>query len=219
MVRRTLHSLLLQEPILSGSSTVIHEIDVLRIAGLASLAFFYCDFKDDQKRDRRPLLASLLVQLCDQSDAYCNVLSELYSAHYRGSQDPSDDTLKQCLKSMLRVPGQAPVYIVIDAIDECSNTTSVPSPRDKVLGLVEELVHLQAPNLRICVTSRPEADIHPVLDPLTFRFISLHNEHGQTQDIADYIRAVVDTDPKMRKWKPADKELVIEVLTNKADGM
>jgi hypothetical protein len=191
----------------------------MRIAGLASLAFFYCDFKDDQKRDRRPLLSSLLVQFCDQSDAYCNVLSELYSAHCRGSQDPSDDALTQCLKSMLTLPGQAPVYIIIDAIDECPNTTSIPSPRDKVLGLVEELVHLQLPNLHICITSRPEADIHPVLDPLTFRSISLHNESGQLQDIADYIRSVINTDLKMQKWKPADKELVIEVLTKKADGM
>jgi hypothetical protein len=213
------HSFLLQDLMIFGSSTVVHEIDAMRIAGLASLAFFYCDFKDDQKRDRRPLLSSLLVQLCDQSDAYYNVLSGLYSAHHRGSQDPSDHALTQCLKSMLRLSGQAPVYIVIDAIDECSNTISVPSPRDKVLGLVKEFVSLQVPNLRICVTSRPEADIHPVLDPLIFRFISLHNEHGQVQDIADYIRSVVNTDPKIRKWKPADKELVIEVLTKKADGM
>ena len=204
---------------ISSSSTVVHELDAMRIAGLASLAFFYCDFKDDQKRDRRPLLSSLLVQLCDQSDAYYTVLSEFYSAHYRGAQDPSDDALLQCLKSMLRLPGQAPIYIVIDAIDECLNTTSVPSPREKVLRVVEELVELQVPHLRICVTSRPEADIQPVLDSLTFRFISLHNERGQIQDIADYIRSVVNTDPKMRKWKPVDKELVIEVLTNKADGM
>jgi hypothetical protein len=39
------------------------------------------------------------------------------------------------------------------------------------------------------------------------------------QDIANYIRFVVNTDPKMRRWRPADKELVIEVLTKKADGM
>ena len=130
MVPRTFHFLLVRGLMLSISSTVVHELDAMRIAGLASLAFFYCDFKDDQKRDRRPLLSSLLVQLCDQSDAYYTVLSEFYSAHYRGSQDPSDDALLQCLKSMLRLPGQAPIYIVIDAIDECLNTTSVPSPRE-----------------------------------------------------------------------------------------
>jgi hypothetical protein len=39
------------------------------------------------------------------------------------------------------------------------------------------------------------------------------------QDIVDYIRSVVDTDLKMRKWRVDDKELVIDVLTKKADGM
>jgi hypothetical protein len=108
---------------------------------------------------------------------------------------------------------------VIDALDECPNTTSVPSPREKVLELVEELVRLKVPDLRICVTSRPEADIHPVLDPLTSRSISLHEQHGQLQDIANYIKFFVNTDAKMKKWKAADKELVIKVLTEKADGM
>lgn len=43
----------------------------MRKAGLASLAFFYCDFKDDKKKDRRVngLLSSLLVQLCHQPES------------------------------------------------------------------------------------------------------------------------------------------------------
>lgn len=188
-------------------------------AGLASFAFFYCDFKDDQKKDLRPLLSSMLVQLCDQSDTYCDVLSELYSAHQRGSQDPSDDALAQCLKLMLTLPGQAPVYIVIDALDECPVTTDTPSPRDKVIGLVEDLVDLQIPDLRICITSRPEPDIHLVLDSLTFRYISLHDERGHIQDIADYIKSVVNKDLMMERWGPEVKDLVIEVLTGKADRM
>lgn len=188
-------------------------------AGLASFAFFYCDFKDDQKKDLRPLLSSMLVQLCDQSDTYCDVLSELYSAHHRGSQDPSDDALAQCLKLLLTLPGQAPVYIVIDALDECPVTTDTPSPRDKVIGLVEDLVDLQIPDLRICITSRPEPDIHLVLDSLTFRYISLHDERGHIQDIADYIKSVVNKDLMMEKWGPEVKDLVIEVLTGKADRM
>jgi hypothetical protein len=40
-----------------GSSTIIGDIDVMRKAGLASLAFFYCDFREDQKKDLRGLLS------------------------------------------------------------------------------------------------------------------------------------------------------------------
>jgi hypothetical protein len=191
----------------------------LRKLGLASLAFFYCDFREDPKKDLRGLLSSLLVQLGHQSDSYCDVLSKLYLEHIDGSRQPSDESLVDCLKEILKLPGQAPVYFIIDALDECPITSSLPSPRDKVIMFVEELIVSQLPNLCICITSRPEADIKAVLDPLTFRFISLHDECGQKEDIENYIKSVVNTDRMMWRWNAADKQLVIEVLTNKAHGM
>src|SRR6266852_4968778 len=136
------------------SSAVIEDIRILQKSGLASLAFFYCDFRDDQKKDLRGLLSSLLVQLGGQSDAYSTVLSDFYMTHGRGSQHASDTELVDCLKDMLNLPGQATVHIVIDALDECPVTTGLVFARKKVLELVEELVNLHIPNLRICVTSR-----------------------------------------------------------------
>jgi len=165
------------------------------------------------------LLSSLLVQLCNQSDAYCAILSDFYSAHDNGFEDASNGELVQCLKSMLSLPKQATVYIVIDALDECSTSTGMPSSRDNVLELVGELVQLQAPNLRICVTSRPEANIKPVIGPLASRSVSLHNESGQVEAIAEYIKFVVNNDAQMRTWRKVDKERVIDVLMKKADGM
>jgi hypothetical protein len=201
------------------SSTIIEDVDVMRKAGLASVAFFYCDFREDQKKDLRGLLSSLLVQLCRKSHSYWDTLFKLYSDHADGSQHPSDEALAGCLKSMLKLPGQAPVYLIVDALDECPSTSAVPSPRDEVLNLIEELVKSQFPNLRICVTSRPESDIKDVLDPLVFRSVSLHDESGQKRDIEEYIKSVINTNPKNRRWKAGDKQLVIDVLTAKADGM
>ncbi len=191
----------------------------MRKTGLASLAFFYCDFRDDKKKCLRGLLSSLLVQLCGHSDAYYGILSNFYSSHNNGAQQASDGELFQCLKQVLEFPDQSTVYIVIDALDECPATTGLPSPREEVLELVKDLVELQIQTLRICVTSRPEADIEPVLTPLAFHSVSLHDETGQAQDITEYIKFVVDSDPKIQAWRRADKELVIEVLTRKAGGM
>ena len=202
-----------------ASSTIIEDIDVMRKAGLASLAFFYCDFREDQKKDLRGLLSSLIVQFCHQSDSYCDMLFNFYSDHANGSRQPSDNALAGCLKSLLQLPGQAPVYLIVDALDECPNTSAVPSPRGEVLNLIEELIKSQFPNLRICVTSRTETDIKDVLDPLIFRSISLHDESGQKQDIEDYIKSVINTYPQNRRWKAEHKQLVIDVLTKKADGM
>ena len=204
---------------LLDSSAVIEDIRTIQKSGLASLAFFYCDFRDDQKKDQRGLLSSLLVQFCGQSDAYSAILSDFYVAHCRGSQYASDDELLGCLKDMLKLPGQAPVYIIIDALDECPITTGLPTPREEVLELVEELVNLRIPNLRICVTSRPEVDIVPVLEPLAFHSVSLHGESGQVEDIAEYVRSVIHTNREMRRWKSTDKQLVINELIKKANGM
>ena len=95
----------------------------------------------------------------------------------------------------------------------------MPSPREKLLMLLKDLINSQLPNLRICVTSRPEIDIKAILEPLTFCSVSLHDESGQLEDIDNYIRSVVNTDPKMQKWRMADKELVIDSLLKKSDGM
>jgi hypothetical protein len=104
----------------------------------------------------------------------------------------------------------------VDGLDECPNTSGVQSPRDEVLNFIEEFTKAQSLNLRICVTSRPEADIKDVLDPITFRSVSLHEESGQKQDIKDYIKSVVNTNEKTKEWKAEDKQLVIDVLTKKA---
>ena len=191
----------------------------MRKSGLASLAVFYYDFRDERKKDLRGLVSSVLVQLCHQSDSYCDILSNFYLDHERGSQHPGDDELVCCLKDLLELPGQAPIFLIVDGLDECPGTTALPSPREEVLVLLKDLIDSQHPNLRICITSRPEADIKLVLDPLAFRFISLHDERGQQEDIEKYIKSVVTTSGTMRRWKSEHRELVIDVLTKRADGM
>ena len=202
-----------------ASSAIIENIDSMRKSGLAYLAFFYCDYREDQKRDLRGLLSSVLAQLCHQSDSYCQILSTFYSEHENGARQPGDDGLMQCLKDILRLPGQAPVYLIVDGLDECSNTSATPSPREKILMLFENLVKSQLPDLRICVTSRPETDIKFALEFFTFRSISLHDESEQRKDIENYITSVINTDPRMRRWKAIDKELAVDVLIKKSDGM
>jgi hypothetical protein len=206
---------------LSASSTIIEDIRCMRKSGLASLAFFYCDFKHERKKERRDLLSSLVAQLCDQSDSYYGILSDFYSTHGRGSQDPGDNGLTRCLKDMVNCPNQAPIYIIIDGLDESPKSFDTPSPREKVLKLVKDLAGLHHPNLRICVTSRPEEDIFSVLHPLVSpgHSVSLHDEEGQKKDILDYITSVVNTDPGMHKWKEEDKGIVTQTLSQKSGGM
>ena len=203
------------------SSTVIQDIEVMYEAGYASMAYFYFDFRDANKQNLRDLVTSLLTQLSACSAPYCDILSDLYSTHDEGKKQPSDDTLSKYLKRMLTVPDPRPTYLIIDALDESPGTSGIPSPRETVLELLEELVNISLPNLHICVTSRPEIDIRNVLEPLTSRRVSLHDQSGQREDISDYVRSVVysRSEQIMKRWKMEDKELVIETLSERADGM
>jgi hypothetical protein len=183
------------------------------------MTYFYCDFRDEDKQNCRNLLLSIISQLCAQSDICCDTLSRIYLAHGKGARKPSDETLTRCLAEMVSLPVQVPIYIIVDALDECPNDSGLPTPREEVLDLVKNLVILRVPNLHICVTSRPEIDIQSALEPLTSLRVSLHNQSGQKKDIVDYINSVVYLDTKMRRWREEDRKLVIETLSERADGM
>lgn len=187
--------------------------------GLAWIAYFYCDFRGRKKQEVTRLLTSLVMQLSAESNPYYNILSALYFEYDGGSRRPGDDTLLGSLEAMLNTEGQPTVYIIIDALDECPSDSGVKSHRERVLDLVNKLVGLHLQNVRICVTSRLEADIQAAIASSASHTVSLHGEVGQKKDIADYIRSVVYSDWKMRRWRKEDKEMVISTLHQKADGM
>ena len=183
------------------------------------MAYFYFDFRDVDKQKLQDVLPSLLIQLSTWSDSRCDTLSCLYSSYDRGVRKPNDCAMIECLQTMLKLNEQYPTYIILDAINECPLRSSDGSPREEVLDFINELVGLHLANVHICVTSRPEVDIQAILGPLTSHPISLHNQSGQKQDIADYVKCFVEKDRRMRRWQDEDKDLVIKTLPEKADGM
>src|ERR1700760_1730139 len=100
------------------SSTIIQDIKALCESGEASMAYFYFDFRNANKQGLRDLVLSLLTQLSARSSLHCDILSKLYLAHDRGKEQPSDIVLTECLKDMLKLPDQRPIYLIIDALDE-----------------------------------------------------------------------------------------------------
>ena len=203
------------------SSTIIEDIKSLCGASQASMAYFYFDFRNANKQSLRDLLPSLLTQLAAHSTARCDILSELYSDHDNGKMQPSDSELTKCLKDILTLPDQRPIYLIMDALDESPITSGIPSARESVLQLLKELVDLGLPNLHICATSRPEIDIRSAIEPLTSLRVSLHDQTGQNDDIAEYVRSIVysNLDTNMKRWKKEDKELVVKTLAERAGGM
>jgi hypothetical protein len=208
-----------------SSSSIIKDIESLRAIGLASIAYYYFDFKDTRKQDCRGLVSSLITQLCTRrSHRSYDVLSSFYEAHENGSREPSEVDLIRCLKNVLKISGQGRVYVIVDAVDECAvnecpNNPGTPSPRENVLRLIKELVDLRHPDIRVCITSRPEVDIRMVFGPLASHAVSLHDQAGQRGDIINYVKSVVESDANMRRWRQGDRQLVINTLSQNANGM
>jgi len=186
----------------------------------ALIAYYYFNRKDASKRDVRGLLASLLFQLGYLSERCWDILHRLYITSHDCPERPSDADLELCLKSMLGLQKNVPIFVIIDALDECPGATRTPSPGETVLQFVEDLIRSNTPNLFICVTSRSDRDIQDVLGPLTFpRYqILLHDEQGQIKVINDYLRSFDDVKRAMRAWPEEDKKLVITALSELADG-
>jgi hypothetical protein len=105
----------------------------MRAAGLAMMAYYYFDFRDVKKQDRYGLLSSFVSQLALELDPCYKLLSRLYSNHANGTRKPTTSSLTKCMKDMLSLPGQGPIYIIVDALDECPDVSGTPSTREEVL--------------------------------------------------------------------------------------
>jgi hypothetical protein len=179
--------------------------------------YYYFDFRDSKKQDCYGLLSSLILQLSVNSEPCSNILSKLYSdiGHVL---KPTLIALKTCIKEMLNQPGQGPIYIIVDGVDECPNSSGTPSARREVLDLIKELFDLKCLNVHVCVASQPEIDIRMVLGSLEPLQISLDDEIGHKADIIAYIKHTVHS-YCMPEWKEEHQSLVINTLSRKVNGM
>ena len=152
------------------------------------IAYFFFDGRDGQTELQlhSKLIRSLIYQLTDTRHGGIPVnLAELHKKC--GVQQPSDDQLQDILRHILN--GSSGAYIVIDALDECTD-------RRRTLGWIKELVAHTDRNvgtrLHIVVTSRPERDVEKIFGALDQHSIDV----GQTtanHDIVKFVKQQMET--------------------------
>ncbi|KAF9067573.1 ankyrin repeat-containing domain protein [Rhodocollybia butyracea] len=103
--------------------------------------YYYFDNRDRLKTDARGLLQSLLLQMATRTEGVHPALHELYTKCKQGVKDPTTKDLSATLVAVAK--DLRPVFLVLDAMDECSEVTGV----FKHLALLKR-------NLCIAVTSR-----------------------------------------------------------------
>jgi hypothetical protein len=134
-------------------------------------------------------------------------LADLYK-HCGEVQQPSDEQLQNVLRDIL--DGFSHVYIIIDALDECTD-------REKTLNWLNKLISSRSrkpANLHILVTSRPEIDINEtfgVLDPH-----SIDVGEANTTDIVEYLNLQMMS--KFTKYDENTRAKIKSDLKGHADG-
>jgi len=134
---------------------------------------------------------------------------DLYFHCGRGYQQPSLDDLHNVLQGILG--GFNSAYIILDALDECSE-------REKVLNWVQTVILHENINLRLhlITTSRPEKEINDKFN--SYHYVDLVKASGN-HDIELYLDHQLQTKSDWQKWGPEIQNEIKLTLRLQADGM
>ncbi|KAF8623784.1 hypothetical protein AX17_007287, partial [Amanita inopinata Kibby_2008] len=167
------------------------------------LAYFYFDVNDRAKQDVRGFLSSMVSSLFVVPKANQSVVVQLYDKHSSGLHQPTDGELIDALRGL--VSGFTRAYIVIDALDECTEL-------DQAIDLIKSMAKWS--HCHLLVTSRREQVIVEALGPISHIEIDL-THMPVDEDILAYIEHVVGS----QKWPMEAKIRIKEALTQKANGI
>jgi hypothetical protein len=103
------------------------------------------------------------------------------------------------------------VYIILDALDECS-------AHPKVLKWLKELLNQSGLKLHILVTTRLEVSIQRGLDSLSSECLVLHEGHTN-DDIVTYIQTTLKTHTTFSSMHDSLQNNIFRTVNDQAEGM
>lgn len=172
----------------------------------AALAFIYCVYNDRNKAD--DIIRCLLKQIASQIPSLPDEVRRLYDLYkLQNKPTPRTDDVIQTLRSIASRFSR--VYVVIDALDECSD-----NDRTDLLDALNKLM----PLMNVLVTARPVASIKDSLRPDLEQCIEAVND-----DIVTYIEAQITgkrlklSDELLKK--PELRSQIVNKLVASAKGM
>jgi len=178
-----------------------------------AVAYFYFDFNDLEKQKSDNMMRSLITQLSAQSTKHLKQLESLFLSCSNGERQPDSQRLPLVLKDIIEVSDK--ISIIIDALDECSNTQELQEH-------IEEIQRWGLPQLHMLLTSRRLMDIEEMIDPLTDAEDRICIQSALVDaDIQTYVHERLQNDRRFKRWRsrPHVQEEIKMELMKKADGM
>jgi len=182
------------------------------------LLYFYFDFSDHKKQTLEHVVCSLISQLYHTRKETQKPLDALFLSCDVGKSQPSCESLCKVLMQMIEQIKE--VWIVLDALDECS--TRKGRSTDGLLSWIRNLVKLEQRNIHLLVTSRPEQDIRSGLGDLVHKENTISIQSDLISgDIHAYVHTRIREGEGLRRWReqPEIQDEIKSALTQKANGM
>lgn len=181
-----------------------------------TLAYYFCDDKNERRRTATAILRGLLLQLLRQRPVLFK--------HIRTDFDMSRDrlfadfhALWRIFASMVKDPEAGEVYCLIDALDECEQES-----RHLFLTSFTQLFGSQQSTktrIKFILTSRRESDIVESISAISPAIWNLQIDSGKIHnDLFKFIDVKVDELCKYKGYTPGLKEKIKSALTEKAGG-
>ncbi|KAJ7047052.1 hypothetical protein C8F04DRAFT_1308792 [Mycena alexandri] len=172
------------------------------------VAFFYFDFRYQDRQSLEIALRRLILQL----SAYSSQPFELISNHYKlskGQKLPSYDDLVKILGQLLHQLGHT--YLVLDALDECDDNYF-----PKLIKLVSALHTWAAETpVHVFITSQPRQIFTDAFTDMA----CIPLEYNTTQeDIRFFIHNELWSNPKLKVWR-AQVDDIVDRVAKKSNGM
>jgi hypothetical protein len=176
-------------------------------------AYFYFDFNDAQKQDPELMLRSLLCQLLQRAVTIPRGVDALFASCENGQRQPSLHALLEVVHLTLQEFAQ--VYIVLDALDECTKCS-------ELMGMLETIARWQLDKVHLLMTSRKERDILRSLQTFVAEEdIVCLQMNVVDKDIQQYVQQRLSDDKDLAKWNKdaAVRQEIEAALMRGARGM
>ncbi|KAH5574501.1 hypothetical protein HBI24_193910 [Parastagonospora nodorum] len=196
------------------SSTILRDIFSSHGSKPSTIVvYFYFDFNDAQKQSTDSMLKSLVYQLLQRVKDIPSRLDSLYPPHGSGRQQPTSEALLNTIRESIQKFEQA--YIVLDALDECSQ-------RVELMHALATISNWRLENSHFVVTSRRERDIESGLAVFGVLGNSVCLSSSVVdEDIRHYVRQRLSDDLGLKKWSqdPNLREQIETALVEGSQGM
>jgi hypothetical protein len=175
-----------------------------------AIAYIYCDYGNDVEHTPLNLLGSILKQLVYSGPDVSRVVKDVY--HNRIKKNARMKLTEVSSLLHIEAARYSRVYVIVDALDECSDRNGVRRT------LLESLLHLRETSaVNLMVTSRFIPAIEERFSSMTS--MTRLDIRAQDEDVASYVSASMQDLTQCVEGNLPLQDAIVTAIMNNAQGM